>query len=656
MARLLSVLDKHTEIATKSKLNADYVPGMVTVLEGRDLLTRGMRDVAQALSLVPGIAVTTGGHGAISVSVRGLSETFGYASNQFMLNGVLVNNVFSGNFYPFLGIPIAQVERIEVIRGPGSAVHGGYANTGVINVVTRTEGNSIYGEAGRYETYGAGGIASWSKPDKDFRASLNLSGRDTDGADTQSGTDKLYCIGQGDISNAPGPANEDRFTNAAIMDLAFKNFSFIAQYLNAGHGDYFGGDNALPPDRDSIAFESKYWILELNQRVNVSSALWFNAKLGYMSYDQSSADRVTLYPPGFTTPAFTYPNGMDLAFSYDEDRYQGAINMTWEGWNRHRIFAEWSISQTYQGDDTWREANFDIDTTEPSPTNSMQHFDGALIGKDRERRINSIVVQEEFSATDTFDITAGLRFDGYNDTDDSLSPRLAGVWRLSDAHIFKVQYAQAYMPPSFQQLYHQLGSVFNFGNTQLKPQTSENFELGYIYRRTATMGRITLFHSNLNDVIVREGDIWVNSGGARLTGAELELEQSLLSTLKLDGNVSYSHTEDEDTDEPIPRTANWLANLGLSYQAHRNLILNAHYRYVGKQNRDPQDARGKADASHTIDVTGSVFNLFIKKLALRAGIQNVFNEDVRYAAPINTYPEDYPQPGRTWWAELSYDF
>ena len=150
--------------------------------------------------------------------------------------------------------------------------------------------------------------------------------------------------------------------------------------------------------------------------------------------------------------------------------------------------------------------------------------------------------------------------------------------------------------------------------------------------------------------------MYTNSGGARLTGGELEWEQSLLPSLKLDGNISYADTDVKDTGDPVPKTANLLANIGLSYEVFNNLFINTQYRYVGRRNREPQDTRSKLDAFHTVDVTVSLFNLFKDGLTLRAGIKNILDGDVRYAAPMNTYSEDYPQSSQLWWTELSNEF
>jgi iron complex outermembrane receptor protein len=80
------------------------------------------------------------------------------------------------------------------------------------------------------------------------------------------------------------------------------------------------------------------------------------------------------------------------------------------------------------------------------------------------------------------------------------------------------------------------------------------------------------------------------------------------------------------------------------------------YRYIGEQNRSPADPRDNLGASHAVDLTANLFNLWARGLTFRAGVKNLFDADVRYAAPANTYPDDYPMPGRRWWVQLSYEY
>ena len=105
-------------------------------------------------------------------------------------------------------MPVEQVDRIEIIRGPGSTIHGEFALLGVVNIITRKQPNRISSSLGSYDTYGSSGIFSWSDPNRDFSLNLNLAGWKTDGANNETGSDTLYGMGKESVSYAPGPTNE----------------------------------------------------------------------------------------------------------------------------------------------------------------------------------------------------------------------------------------------------------------------------------------------------------------------------------------------------------------------------------------------------------------------------------------------------------------
>ena len=103
---LLSLLEQETELATRSGMNADFVPGMATILSGTDMLARGARTVWEALSLVPGISQGLEMTGERQVLSRGVG--FGYASGniKFLLDGVSMNSTLFATANPVLNIPI----------------------------------------------------------------------------------------------------------------------------------------------------------------------------------------------------------------------------------------------------------------------------------------------------------------------------------------------------------------------------------------------------------------------------------------------------------------------------------------------------------------------------------------------------------------------
>ncbi|MDH3982391.1 MAG: TonB-dependent receptor plug domain-containing protein, partial [Kiritimatiellaceae bacterium] len=144
MAELLAILDEETTVATKTKMNADYVPGIVTVLHGKDLEAMGARTVWEALGFVPGVEIKINDMGRPMVAVRGISGSGHSGHLKLMLNSVGANASFRGVNDTLLMLPIEQIERIEMIRGSGSSLYGEFSYTGVINIITRTEGARVY--------------------------------------------------------------------------------------------------------------------------------------------------------------------------------------------------------------------------------------------------------------------------------------------------------------------------------------------------------------------------------------------------------------------------------------------------------------------------------------------------------------------------------
>lgn len=652
--RLLSILEKHTEIATKTKLNADYVPGMVTVLYGDELEARGIMTVWEALGTVPGMSLYIENNGVRQVLARSIGDTFGSGNISFLLNNITANSTLFGTPYPLLDIPVYQVDRIEVVRGPGSAIYGEFANAAVVNIITRKNGGKVTGRYETFDTFSGGGIFSWADPEKDFRLSINLAGLETDGADTITGPDTLYDFNGMDlsaISQAPGRANQNRRSRSGFLTLDIKDFTFLVQYIEEGHGDNFGVQDALAPRHNRIVANHEHWMLDARQNVNISRNMKAEFSLGWQ-YFITDVDNMYLFPPGFPD----FPDGMIIGPHYERSRLHAGIDINWEGWENHSLFLGWAFART-KLTEGWQDSNFVPSTFSPTLSGEVERFDGTenVVEIGNDRRLNSLTLQDEYRISETFTMTAGLRYDHYDDVGSALSPRLAGVWRMTDHHVFKAQYARAFRPPTFLEMYA-INQPIITGNENIDPAISDTYEISYIYNRPETTLRFTPFLTNLRDLIVARAGTFSNTGSARLKGMELELEQRIAGSLKFDANLSYVKTEDEDTDNEIAQSVNWLANLGLVYNLRPDITLTVLYRYVGDRNRESGDTRKELESYQTVDLTGNIFNLWVKNLTLRVGVRNIFDADVRFPSQINTYPDDYPQAGRCWWTQLSYEF
>ncbi|MDM8522839.1 TonB-dependent receptor [Desulfococcaceae bacterium HSG8] len=673
-----------TAIATKTEMDADLVPGMVTVLLGKDLEDRGVRTVYEALSLVPGLNTYLNSPGDENVSVRGIGGSFFSGNLKLMMDGVALNDSMSAAGYGLYIIPVEQVERIEIIRGPGSVIYGDYAYAGVINVRTRKAGNRIHGscvwEQWLPYSYGGGGTLTYKVPEKDLTLNLNLFARESDGPDIEAGQDRLYegFFGMkfGEFSYSPGPTNEVHEDRMMNLSLEYKGFSLSGQYLLNSRGDYFGIIHVLPPEDDRVVVSHEHGALEAGQTLNISDTLKMDIKAGYRRYEFDIDDTI-----GLPHVMMTLPDGSAIPIApaegsvagphYEEREVYFGAEMVWRKADRHTILMGTRYSDIEMGD-VWVDSN----TTDDEYWGVMKRYDGELnwLIEDQKKRIYSAYFQWMSDITDHFTLTGGLRYDHYNDMKESLTPRASAVWRLTDHHILKAQYSEAVRPPSFTELYSRGNSLIQ-GNPDLDSEHIRSYELGYIYRRPHTTGRITLFYSELRDNI--EYPEYANTIGGvgiqyrnaediiRTKGFELESEYKIGKTLKLDANLSYSDTDDGETGEPVEGGSDWMGNLGLLYHPVHDVALALQYHYVGNRHRAPDDDRDDADAYNTWNLTANVYNLFTKGLTLRAGVRNLSDEEIVHPAPVFKdeegnigyyYRDDFPRPGREWWVQFSYDF
>ncbi len=473
---------------------------------------------------------------------------------------------------------------------------------------------------------------------------------DTDGANVISGPDQLYRLGMGDISNAPGPVNEVRDVRNAIMGFSFKSLNFTGYFLNEGQGDYYGFLGSLPPPHRNIAFRFKNYGGQVEQEFYLTGDLLFEYNLGFFRHRFSSA-LTFQQPPGF---AGIYTEGMAAAPFYQEERMDAGIDFTYEGWEKHTVKLGAAFANTAI-DSAWHDTNYIPSTG--APVSPVSRFTGPenWIEEGMDRELINMTLQDEYKLNERITITGGLRFDHYDDVGSEFSPRIAAVWRITQNHIIKTQYARAFCPPTFNQLYSK-NNPYLVGNPAIDPETIDTFETSYLYRDELTMGRLTYFYSDLDNLISSGGGTYSNTGSTRISGAEVEIEHKLFERLKLDSNISYSHSRNSITGGSIPEVAEWLSDLGIIFEPDRDIAFNLQYTYVGKRNRAVTDTRGKLKGYHTIDTTITIYNLLTPGLTLRAGVKNILNEDVYYAAPEYLYINDYPRPGREWWSRISYEF
>ncbi len=592
-----------------------------------------------------------------------------------MLDSAVLNDTLGAGGLFVYRIPVEQVERIEVIRGPGSVIYGEYAYAGVINVVTRKKGNRVYAVYDSDGGYGGGGRLSNEMPAQDLEMGVNLSVWRSDGAETTAGEDRLYSMGLGDFSYAPGPANESQEDRFATAFIRYKDFSLTGQYVSKGSGDHFGVINVLPYSENRVNQYRTHMLAEAAQHVEITPSLKTDIRAGYRHYEFEMEEIVALPPISIPMPDGSFyqlspPDGSISGPYYEEREIYGSADFLWTGTEKHTLVLGLKYSDI-QMEDVWVDAN-----TVYGSWGEMIRAQGESnwLTEDQIRAVFSLYVQDMFALTDRLTLTAGLRYDHYDDMGDDITPRLSAVWNPVEHHILKAQYSEAYRPPTFTELYSRGSSILE-GSPDLKSEHIRSMELGYIFRKQETAARVTLFRSELKDNIeyplyadaFSGMNIRYRNAEDKITamGVELEWEQSLLHNLELGFNLSYADTEHGETGEPLDGSADWLGNALLSYTPLPGYTLGLRYRYVGERHRATEDDRDKLDDCHTADRTLGISDLFVKGLHLRAGVSNLFEAHIAYPAPVAkdpdgnmvyTYEKDYPQAGREDRIVLSCEF
>ena len=139
------LLNPTVEVATQTALKVTDTPGVLTVITREEIAHSGARYLLDLLQLVPGFGVGVDVEGVVGLGFRGL---WGHEGKiLLLLDGVEMNEVLYATTELGSHYPLDEIERVEIIRGPGSAVYGGYAELAVINMITR-DGEALSGVAG----------------------------------------------------------------------------------------------------------------------------------------------------------------------------------------------------------------------------------------------------------------------------------------------------------------------------------------------------------------------------------------------------------------------------------------------------------------------------------------------------------------------------
>lgn len=660
--------DKSTiSIATGSKQQLRRAPAVATVITAEDIAAMGAVDLDEVLETVPGMHVSRNPSTYTPLYIiRGIYSALN-PQTLMLQNGVPMTTMLVGNRGNLWGgYPLENIARIEIIRGPGSALYGADAYAGVINIITKSAadipGTQAGFRAGSFDTRSAHVLHGGKVGPVDVAAYLRVGS--TDGhkeivtADAQTARDKTAGTR---ASLAPGPVNNGYDAVDAGLDFSYDKWRLHAGYkLRDNIGTGAGISSALDPvgkERSERIHADLSWTdhqFAKDWAVGVTgSALVFNQRV---------LTNLQLFPPGTRFPTGLFPDGMIGHPDTSERQLRLSAFAIYSGFAGHNIrigAGHDDLNMYYTAtikNYLFNAAGVPVPAGPVADYSSIQPF---LLPQ--RRKVDYLYVQDEWQLARDWALTAGVRHDRYTDAGGTTNPRIALVWDARLDLTAKLLYGRAFRAPSFSEQYSINNPVF-VGNPNLRPETISTLEAAFSWQaRSDTQVNLSLFRYAMKDIIRTvanpapvPGATYLNTTGQNGEGLEFELVWDLNRNLRLTGSYAHQRSTDEATNQDAGFAPHNLLYARADWRFGGGWLFSPQVNWVADRKRAAGDTRPAVPNYTSVDIslrTAKVKNQW----EWAATVRNLFNSDIR--EPTTTaIPNDLPMARRSFYMQANYWF
>jgi outer membrane receptor for ferrienterochelin and colicins len=569
-----SQLDEAVTLSTKTAQRAAQTPAVVTVISSAEIRTRGYSNLAEVLRAVPGFYDV---YDLVShnVGVRGINGGPRAAGNviKLMIDGHPVDyRPTTGNYFGEELIPLAAVERVEIIRGPASALYGANAFLGVVNVVTRTgrEVNGaqlvLRGSAVRDHPGGGLGLVLGREGGAvDVMVAAHLQRIDRSGLDLPQGSPNLA------EAAGRGPSQSDRarpmsaIARLALRDVLHGTLTLSGSVQRLDASGEFQDFTALTHATRVSNLNQNYW---LAYEVLPGQRLSLRVTGYYFDARPTGAERLDIGRPEFVLVRDVGATGLGATI---ESRLQlhprFGLTAGLDGVNeRHRLQ---TFSQLYRMDVLNSDGSTRIKQGAATPVD--------LASTERTFRSFGAFVQGMATVTDAWHLTGGLRVDLHDIYGARPNGRLGIVYAPPTSKLsLKLLYGSSFKAPSAEQLYTQPMKILDIqGNAQLAPQTAHTYEVYAGFRFPGDRGEASIngFLTDISGRVeyaqVARFQTALNIENELVVGGEVETRFALARPLWIRLASGVAHTVNKRLGPAIPPGAPAVVNsLFPQLQAH----------------------------------------------------------------------------------------
>jgi len=641
-----------SDLATGTALEEKNAPASLSIITAEQIRLSGARTFYEALEQVPGVHTYPGKAFAMKdgISIRGI-QTITNPHVLIMIDGVSLGTGYYGSPAMFFKMPSSLIERIEVIRGPGSALYGADAFSGVINIISKQYENienQVSARYGSFET--AEGYTHLKTQAGALKLGMTASIVDTNG-------DKGRVIQEDGLkgapfSLAPGPLETRYTTLYTHADMHYQDFDLNLMFSRTDDaGTASGAGQILDPVGE---VNNKTYLIDLKHtNTSLLKDTTIKTNLAFTNYDINIKYNIT--PQGSPAP---FTQGIKLDPGLKEDSYFLNTRFIYEGIDSHIISVGIGYRYSKMRDIT-QVANIGPGVTTPGVLQDLSGTEFSYMEDGVTRNNTFALLQDEYSISSQWSLISGVRYDYYDDFGSSFNPRLALIWQEAQDLTFKALYGRAFRAPSFAELYLR-NNTLTLGNENLDPETIDTFEVIMDYRAPVRT-KLNLYYYQARDLITYVDDpspattrTAQNTEGINAYGTEIELSYRLSEKIKLNGNYAYVKAEHADTKNKVEDIAPHQVFAEVEYKPSADWNVNTQYFYYSKRYRVDTDSRDALGADSIVNLAITKDNI-IKGLDLTIAARNLFDSDYREPSD-GKIAQDYPMQGLNVFAELKYRF
>ena len=631
--------------ATLSEQSLYSVPSAVTVLNAEQIERLGVRYLYELLNFVPGFQSQRAAESGLAYgySVRGRRNSNQSKETLLVLDGMILNDgrTDAANGSVKL-LSVDQIDRIEVIRGPGSVLYGSGAYSGVINIITKARQTALKLAAGSEEAGAVTGLYHH---------------------DSRYGQWDVYAYGYGDggqdyrLTDTYNPAasvdTQDPYQSTELrVRYRHQNVSAtLFHYYAAGH-DFYSIESISNRYNQSAYHHTQAQLrLDVQPLDGHDMFVTVDATRDGQQYDNQQTAQGALVP--ISTPVSSDPLVLKSRL--------GAETLRVHVHDQFSVSDAWQVQMGVQ----WRKSHL-------SESGSYTNYDViALIEQDYpvsyygdfstrfasdgeyNKELYSAYVQPQWS-DDENQVTLGLRYDEDTRGFEQITPRLGWVHGLSESSSVKLLYGEAFRSASLVEGLDPNSPILR-GNAELKNETIKTTDLVYVVHRPSLNYQLGLYHNRYeNPILIEFADDGVrqHSNGAALESAGVEFE--MLAMFMSHYSVRVTGASVLDYPDAFFRESQHTGSVALSgdYAALQWTLATV---YHGEREQQVSATQRRQVASGW-QWQGSVRWRHGATMSSQWVVQNLLNRPYESVPQGASLTEGVPARGRAWWYGFTYRF